>query len=76
MHDSYSLKRQVSTISGAYGGEALVEEFVDGREFNATVMGNTTDTALSPSEIVYTLPEGMPKLLTFAAKWKSAVFTI
>jgi D-alanine-D-alanine ligase len=51
-------------------GEALVEEFVGGREFNATVMGNTTYTALPPSEIVFTLPEGMPKLLTFAAKWE------
>ena len=68
--DFASLKRQVITISNAYGGEALVEEFVGGREFNATVMGNTTYTALPPSEIVYTLPEGMPKLLTFAAKWE------
>jgi D-alanine-D-alanine ligase len=70
VEDFTSLKRQVNTISNAYGGEALVEEFVGGREFNATVMGNTTFTALPPSEIVYTLPEGMPKLLTFAAKWE------
>ena len=34
-------------------------------------MGNTTYTALPPSEIVYTLPEGMPKLLTFSAKWET-----
>ena len=64
------LARQVNMISSAYGGQALVEEFVGGREFNATVMGNTEYTALPPSEIVYTLPEGMPKLLTFAAKWE------
>jgi D-alanine-D-alanine ligase len=70
VHDLDSLKRQVNTISKAYGGEALVEEFVGGREFNATVMGNETYTALPPSEIVYTLPEGVPKLLTFAAKWE------
>ena len=70
VEDFASLKRQVTTISNAYGGEALVEEFVGGREFNATVMGNTNYTALPPSEIVYTLPEGMPKLLTFAAKWE------
>ena len=70
VEDFASLKRQVITISNAYGGEALVEEFVGGREFNATVLGNTTYTALPPSEIVYTLPEGMPKLLTFSAKWE------
>jgi D-alanine-D-alanine ligase len=54
----------------------LVEEFVGGREFNATVMGNTQFTALPPSEIVYTLPEGMPKLLTLPPNGKSAVFII
>jgi D-alanine-D-alanine ligase len=68
--DLTGLKRQVNMICSVYGGEALVEEFVGGREFNATVMGNTTYTALPPSEIVFTLPEGMPKLLTFAAKWE------
>jgi D-alanine-D-alanine ligase len=70
VEDFTSLKRQVSTISDAYGGKALVEEFVDGREFNDTVMGNTKLRVLPPSEIVYTLPEGMPRLLTFSAKWE------
>ena len=68
--DLASLTRQVTMICDVYGGQALVEEFVGGREFNATVLGNTRYTALPPSEIVYTLPEGMPKLLTFAAKWE------
>lgn len=68
--DFTSLQRQVRVISEAFGGDALVEEFVDGREFNATVMGNAELTVLPPSEIVYTLPEGMPRLLTFAAKWE------
>ena len=71
VEDFAGLKRQVTAISTAFGGKALVEEFVGGREFNATVMGNTTYTALPPSEIVYTLPEGMPKLLTFSAKWET-----
>ena len=70
VEDLAGLTRQVNMISSAYGGQALVEEFVGGREFNATVMGNIEYTALPPSEIVYTLPEGMPKLLTFAAKWE------
>jgi D-alanine-D-alanine ligase len=71
VHDLESLKRQVITISKAYGGEALVEEFIGGREFNATVMGNEKYTTLPPSEIVYTLPPGVPKLLTFSAKWET-----
>ena len=70
VEDQEGLARQVHTMCSEYGGQALVEEFVGGREFNATVLGNTQFTALPPSEIVYTLPEGMPKLLTFAAKWE------
>lgn len=70
VEDIIGLTRQVKAMCDAYGGQALVEEFVGGREFNATVMGNTSFKALPPSEIVYTLPEGMPKLLTFSAKWE------
>ncbi len=57
-------------VSNFYGGRALVEEFIDGREFNATVMGNHECTVLPVSEIAYSLPLGMPRILTFAAKWE------
>lgn len=65
-----SLERQVARVSQLFGGEALVEEFVDGCEFNATVMGNKELIVLPISEIVYVLPPSMPKILTFAAKWE------
>lgn len=67
-----SLEKQVNLISGSYSGGALVEEFIDGREFNATVMGNREYTVLPVSEIAYLLPAGMPRLLTYAAKWEPA----
>jgi D-alanine-D-alanine ligase len=66
-----SLKRQVTVVSEAYGGGALIEEFVGGREFNATVIGDGQYMVLPVSEIVYTLPPGIPRLLTFAAKWEN-----
>ncbi|HTY82400.1 MAG TPA: hypothetical protein VMB24_06420 [Dehalococcoidales bacterium] len=66
-----SLRRQVKVVSEAYGGSALVEQFMSGREFNATVMGNREFKVLPVSEIVYTLPPGIPRLLTFAAKWEN-----
>jgi len=69
VHDFASLKQQVEHISDLYGGQALVEEFIDGREFNITVLGNSKCTVLPVSEIYYALPDGMPKILTFAAKW-------
>ncbi len=65
-----SLVRQVDTISRHFGGTALVEEFVEGREFNATVMGNDETTVLPISEIVFSLPHEMPRILTYAAKWE------
>ena len=68
--DFASLEKQVAEVSKFFGGVALVEEFIDGQEFNATVLGNVQCTVLPVSEIAYSLPLGMPKILTFAAKWE------
>jgi len=70
VRDSTSLLSQLKLVSGAYGN-SLVEEFVDGREFNATVMGNSQVAVLPVSEITYSLPSEMPEILTFAAKWET-----
>jgi len=70
VEDLAGLTRQVNMIKQCVRRPGTGGRFVGGREFNSTVMGNTEYTALPPSEIVYTLPEGMPKLLTFAAKWE------
>ncbi len=48
----------------------MVEEFLDGREFNTTVLGNRDPGILTISEIVYSLPPHLPRLLSFAAKWE------
>jgi D-alanine-D-alanine ligase len=71
VQDFLALERQVSAISDSYGGNAIVEKFITGREFNATVLGNSEFTVLPVSEIVYSLPSGMPEVLTFDAKWES-----
>jgi D-alanine-D-alanine ligase len=63
------LKDQVVRISSRFRGSALVEEFVDGREFNASVLGNAVHEVVEISEIVYTLPPGLPRILTFDSKW-------
>jgi D-alanine-D-alanine ligase len=46
-----------------------VEEFIDGREFNSSVLGNREHEVVEISEITYTLPEGLPRILTFESKW-------
>jgi len=67
VYDFTSLEEQVVSVSRFYGGQALVEHFINGREFNATVLGGTV---LPISEIDYSLPQEVPRILTFAAKWQ------
>jgi D-alanine-D-alanine ligase len=70
VNDITQLETQIRHISESYGGHALVEEYVDGREYNVTVMGNDHPVVFPISEIVYTLPAGKPRILTFEAKWE------
>ena len=69
VYDYDSLKKMISEISEMYGEKALVEEYIDGREFNMTVMGNNILTTLPISEICFSLPEDTPKILSYEAKW-------
>jgi len=68
--DFPSLARQVKVVAESYGSAALVEKFIGGREFNATVMGNYECTVLPVSEIVYSLSPDVPRILSFEAKWE------
>jgi D-alanine-D-alanine ligase len=74
VNNSASLMRQIGLVSSRYSGGAIVEEFIDGREFNATILGNYECRVLPVSEITYILPPGMPRILTFAAKWEPNSF--
>ncbi len=69
VNDLAQLEKQVTKISQLFGG-TLVEEFLEGREFNVTVLGNKEPFVLPVAEMVYYLPPELPKLLTFAAKWQ------
>ena len=69
--DRDALSHEVRTMVERYdGAPALVEAFLGGREFNATVWGVKNPQVLPLSEIMYSLPDGLPKILTFAAKWE------
>jgi D-alanine-D-alanine ligase len=71
-----ALKR-VANIHEKIGDSALVEEYVEGREFHVGVLGNRDPVALPPIEIDFSgLPEGAPRILDHRAKWvkRSAEF--
>jgi D-alanine-D-alanine ligase len=53
--------------------DALIEEYIDGRELYLSVMGNNKLTVFPPREIFFEqIPEDEPKFATFKAKWDNA----
>lgn len=71
VHNFQELETQIKKVSTQYRtGEALVEEFIDGREFNTTVIGYKRKQVLAISEIEFSLPIGLPSIITYAGKWE------
>lgn len=69
-HNMRQLETQVSYIHNIYLQEALVEEYLDGREFNVSIMGDQDPRVLAVSEIDFSeMPEGEPKIVSYRAKW-------
>jgi D-alanine-D-alanine ligase len=64
------LVRRVRFIITKFEQPALVEEYIDGRELNVAILGDTLPEVLPISEIDFSsLPEGMPNIVTYNAKW-------
>jgi len=69
VHDPAELDRQVRAVHGAYRQAALVEEFLEGREFTVGLLGNGPVTVLPITEINYgALPAGYPPVYTYQFK--------
>ena len=63
------LERRVDRIHNIFSQAALVEEFIDGRDFKASILGNGERIEVMPiSECIY-LDPGETKILTFDANW-------
>ncbi len=57
-------------IHEKFNCDALIEEYIDGRELYLSVMGNRKLTVLPTREIFFhDVPEDTPKFATFKAKW-------
>ena len=53
--------------------DALIEEYIEGRELYLSVMGHKKLTVFPPREIFFEqMPEDEPKFATFKAKWNDA----
>ncbi|HDT13618.1 MAG TPA: D-alanine--D-alanine ligase [Candidatus Aminicenantes bacterium] len=70
VRDEASLRERARRCLEGYGPPVLVEAFVDGREFNVSVMENGGVTPLPVSEIDFSaMPKDMPRILGYEAKW-------
>jgi len=70
VRDDAAARARVRYIIERYAQPALVEEFVDGREFSVSLTGPADAPVVLPlREIVYELPSNLPRLLSYEAKW-------
>jgi D-alanine-D-alanine ligase len=69
--DDETLARRIQYVIEKYHQPALVEEFIEGRELNVSLVEMNGKTAVLPiSEIDYSeFPEGVPKICGYEAKW-------
>jgi D-alanine-D-alanine ligase len=76
-HDSVvrtpeELARVVESVGQRFRQPCLVEEYVDGREFNVAMLGHPTPRVLPLSEIDFSgMPEGAPRIVSYDAKWST-----
>jgi len=64
------LRQQLRFIWNTYRQPALVEQFIQGREFNVTVLGNDNPRVLPLSEINFSqIPDPKARIVTFKGKW-------
>lgn len=70
--DEEAARRAIADVQTRFG-PVLVEEFIDGRELNAPLLGNAPPLVLPVSEIDFAgLPPGAPRICGYEAKWEQA----
>jgi len=68
--DVFALRRRAGEVIEEFGGVALIQEFVDGREINVGFLGNEPPISLPLREIDFSqFPVGLPRIVTYDAKW-------
>ncbi len=70
VEDAARLKERVEFVHSQVGSDALVEEFIEGRELYIGVLGNDRLTRLPVWEMVFgSLPDSLPAIATRKVKW-------
>ncbi len=70
VHNKLELFKRIDHIIETFEQPAIVEEFIDGREINAAIIGNGSDIMVLPlSEILFEMDPTSPNIVDFDAKW-------
>jgi len=73
--DSGELRERVAYIVKTFGKPALVEDFIEGREFNISIWGNGKPAPLPLYEIDFSeIPDPRNRLVNYDAKWTKGSF--
>jgi D-alanine-D-alanine ligase len=68
--DLKELFNRIDALQSEFQQPVLVEQFIDGREFYAGVLGNANAKALPLIELDFSrLPAGTPRIASWEAKW-------
>jgi len=70
VENNKQLIKRINYVFTSFQQPALVEEFIEGRELNAAIFGDTNLEALPISEIDFTeMPEHLYNIVSYQAKW-------
>lgn len=74
--DRHCLLREMKKRVRSLGGECFAEAYVEGREFNLSLLaGKAGPEVLPPAEILFgTFPEGKTRVVGYLAKWEPESF--
>jgi D-alanine-D-alanine ligase len=73
VRDEERLRERVAFIHEQLGADALVEEYIEGRELYVALLGNRRVRTLPIWELRFTdWPEGVPRIATSKVKWDLA----
>jgi D-alanine-D-alanine ligase len=70
VENEQQLRERVALIHDKLHGDAIAEEYIDGRELYVTVLGNTKLDVLPIRELVFgSVEPGLPRMATYKVKW-------
>jgi len=74
--DGSTVAEQIESRSRQLGRQCFAEQFIEGREFNLSLLANAaTPHVLPPAEIDFSaFPKGKPHIVGYAAKWADGAF--